>query len=99
MSNNQASSKPQKLTSKQYENLGKIVASVYETGYLDTAKSYKMSFVKGLFQGLGGAIGATILVALVIWLLSLFADVPILGRFSDNLRNTVETTQQDSRDY
>lgn len=98
MSNNQASKKPEKLTSKQYENLGKIVASVYETGYLDAAKSYKMSFVKGLFQGLGGAIGATLLVALVIWLLSLFADIPVLGRFSDNIRSTVETTQHDSSD-
>ncbi len=82
------------LTTKQYEDLGKIVANVYETGYLDAAKSYRMSFVKGLFQGAGGAIGATLLVATLIWVLSLFSEVPLLSRLADNLRETVQTTQQ-----
>lgn len=85
--------KPAK-NSKQYEELGRIVASVYETGYLDHAKSYKMSFFKGLFQGLGGAIGATILLAVLIWVLSLFSQVPLVGRFTENIRNTVTTEQQ-----
>lgn len=89
-----ASKSAKKLTSKQYEDLGKIVASIYETGYLDARKSYRMSFIKGLFQGLGGAIGATLLVALVIWLLSLFTQIPIVGRFSETLRESVQTTQQ-----
>jgi hypothetical protein len=86
--------KPQNKSAKQYEELGRAVSSVFETGYLDKHKSYKMSFVKGLFQGLGGAIGATILVALVIWLLSLFSQVPLLGRLTENLRNTVQVQQQ-----
>ncbi len=91
------SPKPQKNKSAQeYEELGRIVASVYESGYLDRAKSYRMSFVKGLFQGLGGAIGATILVALLIWILSLFSQVPLVGRLTNDLRDTVNT-QQHSR--
>jgi hypothetical protein len=83
-----------KLTAKQYEDLGKVVASVYESGYLDASKSYRMSFIKGLFQGLGGAIGATLMVAVLIWLLSILGEVPFLGRLSDNIRQTVQTTQQ-----
>lgn len=86
--------KSTKLTAKQYEELGEIVANVYETGYLDAAKSYRMSFIKGLFQGLGAAIGATLLVALVIWILSLFTQIPVVGRFSETLRDSVQTTQQ-----
>lgn len=78
-------------TPADYEQLGRIVASVYESGYLDTHKSYKMSFVKGLFQGLGGAMGATILVALVLWVLSLFSQVPLVSRFTESIRNTVTT--------
>ncbi|MDQ3065413.1 MAG: DUF5665 domain-containing protein [bacterium] len=70
-----SSSKNKPKSEKYYENLGRVVASVYETGYLDAAKSYKMSFIKGLFQGLGGAIGATLLLALLIWILSLFNDL------------------------
>lgn len=76
---------------KQYEELGRIVASVYETGYLDAAKSYKQSFLKGVFQGFGGVIGATVLVALLVWLLSLFGQVPLVGRFTDKVENTIDS--------
>lgn len=89
------SQRPAKNKSKQqYEELGRIVASVYETGYLDRATAYRTSFIKGLFQGFGGAIGATILVALVVWILSLFSQVPLVGRFTNGLRNTVDNAQQ-----
>lgn len=80
----------EKLSSKEYENLGRIVASVYETGYLDAAKSYKMSFVKGVFQGFGGVIGATLLVALLLWTLSFFDELPFLGDIVNQVENTVQ---------
>lgn len=86
--------KPSSLSSKQYEELGRIVASVYETGYLDAAKSYKMSFIKGMFQGLGGVIGATLLVALLLWLLSLFNELPFLGDIVDQVQTTVDEGSQ-----
>lgn len=86
----QSKSKPK----TDYEQLGKIVASIYETGYIDAPKSYKMSFVKGLFQGFGGAVGATLLVALVIWVLSLFSQVPLLSRITESLRENVNSAQQ-----
>ncbi len=81
-----------KLSTKQYEDLGRIVASIYETGYLDKNKTYKMSFIKGMVGGLGGVIGATIVVALLIWLLSLLSSVPLVGRFFDSVEQTVNST-------
>ena len=90
----QRKSQSKAKTSKQYEDLGRIVASVYETGFLDAAKSYKSSFIKGLFQGFGGVVGATIVVAILIWIMSLFSQVPLLGRLAENLRDTVQTGQQ-----
>lgn len=82
-------------TTEDYENLGRIVASVYESGYLDRAQSYKMSFIKGLFQGLGGVIGATVVVALLIWTLSLFSEVPLLGTIFDSFQNTIEQKESE----
>lgn len=79
-----------KLAKKEYEDLGRIVASIYETGYLDKATAYKTSFVKGILQGFGGVLGATVLVALLIWVLSFFNEIPLLGNIIDNLQNTVE---------
>ena len=81
-------------TNKEYEELGRTVAAIYTSGYLDKKLAYKTSFIKGVFGGLGGVIGATILVALLIWVLSLLGNVPLVGRFADKVNQTVETTQR-----
>ncbi len=83
----------EKLKAKQYEDLGRIVASVYETGYLDAAKSYRQSFIKGLFQGFGGVIGATLLVALLIWILSFFNELPFIGRITEQVQDTIQVQE------
>jgi hypothetical protein len=84
------SSKTKKLTSRHYEELGRIVASVYESGYLDAAKSYKMAFFKGIVTGLGSVIGATLLFALLLWVLSFFDRLPLI----DTVVDTIENSQQ-----
>lgn len=77
-----------------YENLGKILVNIYETGYLDAKKSYKQSFLKGLAGGLGGVIGATIVVAVLLWLLSFFKQIPLIGPLTNTFRQTVKERQQ-----
>ena len=37
---------------------------------------YKMNFVRGIFFGLGSAIGATVVIALLVGLLNFFTDLP-----------------------
>lgn len=81
-------SKPK--TNKEYEQLGRVVANIYESGYLDHKQTYKMSFVKGLLAGLGGVIGATIVVALLLWVLTFFDNVPFVGRFTEQTRETIQ---------
>lgn len=81
-------SKPK--TPKEYENLGRTVAAIYETGYLDKKQALKMSFLKGLASGLGGIIGATIVVAILLWILSLFGQVPLIGHFVESVKNTLQ---------
>jgi F0F1-type ATP synthase membrane subunit a len=56
------------------------------------AQNYKMNFFRGLFFGLGSVLGATIVVAFVIWLLSLLADIP--GGFGDFIQYIVDTVQK-----
>ena len=79
-----------KKDKKDYEELGKIVANIYETGYLDKAESYKNSFTKGIIGGVGGVLGATVVIAILLWVLSLFGQVPLIGHFVEKTRQTIE---------
>jgi hypothetical protein len=77
-------------TSKEYEDLGRMLVNIYESGYKDANTTYKNSFLKGLMGGVGGVIGATVVIALLIWFLSLFDEVPLIGDFIDKITNTIE---------
>ena len=87
---------PKSKTDKDFEQLGRMMSSVYETGYFSRARSYRMSFMRGLFQGFGAAVGATVLVGLLIWILSLFSQVPLLSRFTENLRKLCKFSNKSS---
>lgn len=83
-----------KLSRKEYEDLGRIVASVYESGYLDKATAYRTYFIKGILQGFGGVIGATILVAVLLGVLSFFGRIPFLDSIVQQIQATIEQQPQ-----
>jgi hypothetical protein len=68
-----------------------MLANIYETGYIDRNQAYKLSFFKGVLSGLGGVIGATIVVGLIIWILSLFQEVPVIDKLYENVRGTIKS--------
>lgn len=74
----------------QAEELGQMLINIYETGYLDQNKAYKQSFIKGLVSGFGGVLGATVLIALLIWVLSLVSNVHLLKPFIDPVKHTIQ---------
>jgi hypothetical protein len=77
-----------------YEQLGRMMANIYESGYIDRNQTYKMSFIKGILGGLGGVIGATIVVAILIWILSLLNFVPLVRTVVEPIRDTLQSDQQ-----
>ena len=87
-------STPEQKTKQDYEQLGKMLANIYETGYIDRNQSYKSSFIKGVVSGLGGVIGATIVVGILIWILSLFQNVPLAKRIYNNVNSSVHSSQK-----
>jgi hypothetical protein len=80
-------------SAKDYERLGRMLESIFQTEYVSRHEMFKMSLIRGLITGFGGVLGATILVALLIWILSLFNHVPLIGPLIDNIQDTVKTQQ------
>ncbi|HIA91825.1 TPA: hypothetical protein EYO12_01760 [Candidatus Saccharibacteria bacterium] len=84
--------KPEIKTS-DYERIGRSMESVVLHGYANRRRLFTTNFLRGLFFGMGSALGATILLALLIFILSLFSEVPLIGRFFENIQTTVEDAQ------
>jgi hypothetical protein len=78
-----------KLSSKDYEKLGRSLESVVESGYINKWRLYRMSFTRGIFVGLGTVLGGTILVAFILWILTIFTEIPFLGDVADKIRQSV----------
>jgi len=74
-----------KLTDKQYQELGKKLVNFYELGYTNKKHAISFSFFKGLAGGFGAFLGGTILIGLVLWILSLFDQIP----FIESIRSTL----------
>lgn len=64
----------------------KIVDKLVLDAYGRKGKLLKFSFLQGVFFGLGSAIGGTIVLAMVIWVLSQMVDwFPLMGDFVDKI--------------
>lgn len=50
-------------------------------------------FLRGLAFGLGTALGATVLVSLLVWWLSQFEFLPIIGEWAAELVKQIESAQ------
>jgi len=79
---------------RDYEQLGRRMENIFLTGYVSRKEMLKISFLKGVATGFGGIIGATIVVALLVWLLSFFHTVPLVGPLVDNFRNTINAQSE-----
>ena len=67
--------------------------AIVVSGHFNRTRLYRMSFVRGIFTGLGSVIGATIVIALILWILSLFEFIPLIGPIFENLQDTVDSVE------
>jgi hypothetical protein len=80
-----------KKDQKQKElDLQKALEVLFASEYINKHKLYLHNFLRGIFFGAGGVIGATLLIAFLLWILSIFDTVPLIGPFIDNTRSTIQ---------
>lgn len=64
---------------KEVERVARMVISIAETGVRDRKKLYWISFWKGVWGGFGGFLGATLVVAVLLWIFTVVGNVPFVG--------------------
>lgn len=77
-----------------HEEVGQMLVNIYESGYLDRNKAYKMSFLKGLASGAGGVVGAAVIISLLALILSVLHYVPFVNVITDEVQKSVEQSQK-----
>ena len=68
-----------------------LLEELFNDLYNDRRNIYVMNFVRGIFFGLGTFLGGTIIVAIVVWALSFFLNIPGIG---ESVQKAQETLQQ-----
>lgn len=79
------------LSVKDYEKLGRELESLYVGFHPSSRKIFWINFFIGVLRGFGTVVGATIGIAILIWVLSLFSHIPLIGHFVENVKETVNS--------
>ncbi|MBP6041756.1 hypothetical protein KA529_01915 [Candidatus Saccharibacteria bacterium] len=83
-------SEKKEMSKADYERIGRGFEEIVASGYLNKKRLLVTSFLKGLATGIGSVIGATIIFVIIIWTLSLFSDIPLIGDIFENAKETIK---------
>lgn len=68
-----------------------VIEELFNDYYDDRRNIYKVNFFRGIFFGLGSVLGATVVVALIVWLLSFFVNIPGIGETFQQAQRSLES--------
>lgn len=67
----------------------KALEVLFASQFIDKKTLYLHNFLRGIAMGAGGVIGATVVIGIVLWVLSLFDTVPLLGPVIENTQESI----------
>lgn len=71
-----------------------MLEDLFHDFYANRWRIYRVNFVRGLFFGLGSVLGGTVVVAFIVWLLSVTGSfVPVLNDITDTIINNIQSKQ------
>ena len=83
------------VVKRNHDDIAKALEILFATDYINKKKLYLNNFLRGMAFSAGGVIGATFIIALLVWFLSLFDQAPLVGPLIENTRESIQ--QSDSR--
>lgn len=63
-----------------------VLESMFDDMYRKRWKVYRFNFLRGVFFGLGSAIGGTAVLALFVWIISWFVDWPFVQTIVESFK-------------
>lgn len=78
---------------RNHDDVAKALEILFASDYIDKKKLYLSNFLRGIAFSAGGIIGATVAIALLLWILSLFDQLPFIGPLVENAQDTIKQGQ------
>ncbi len=73
-----------------------VLEELFNDLYRNRIRIYKINFVRGLLFGAGSALGGTLILALIVWVLSLFVNLPVVGELFQDAQHSIERTTDEA---
>lgn len=80
----------EKMNDQKRIEFTKQLEFFYEISHPSWRRVLTFAFLKGMATGFGVLIGGTLVVALVLWLLSLIGHVPFLSEITESTKDTLQ---------
>lgn len=71
-----------------------FLEDLFDDYYAQRYKVYKMNFIRGIVFGFGSVIGGTLMIALLLWILTFFNELPFIGRFTETIQHSIQSGRQ-----
>lgn len=78
---------------KNRHEVARALEILFASGYISRHRLYWENFVRGMFFTMGGIIGATFAIGILLWLLSLFDQIPFIGPIVDGISEQIKSAQ------
>lgn len=85
--------KTKQKTSDAKMDVARLAEILTRAEHISRRRLYIENLIRGIMFGAGGVIGATLLIALVVWILSLFGEIPLIGPLFDETKQTIQEGQ------
>ena len=81
--------KSEQATDKEKQKLASVrddvLTDLFDDLYRKRVRIYRINFVRGILFGLGSALGGTVVLAFIAWLLSWTVNWPWVGQYMQQL--------------
>lgn len=80
----------EELLKRNHDEIARALEILFAVDYIDKKKLYFHNFLRGMVFSAGGVIGATLVIAVLIWILSVFDNIPVIGPVFEDTKNSIQ---------